>query len=107
MHCHRNSANELAGLESGGGYTPSPYGGIVKYFYPSAEQASGFAANPGNAQFGPFTLTSAEVPNSLITPANTISPLGEGTAITIPNEALPNIPPPTIWNSMPIPGGTP
>jgi hypothetical protein len=32
---------------------------------------------------------------------------GEGTVVTIPNEFLPNAPPPTIWNSMPLPDGAP
>jgi RHS repeat-associated protein len=99
--------SELSSLESGAGYTASPGGLESKYFYPTAQQASNFAANPANAQFGPFTLTSANVPNSLIASENTVSVLGEGSVVTIPNELLPKIPQPTISNMMPLSTGTP
>lgn len=95
--------NELSTLQGGGSYTPSPGGLEAKYFYPTAEQGSNFAANPANAPFGPFTLTSTNVPNSVINSADTVSVAGEGTVLTIPNELLPNVPSPTIWNYMPIP----
>jgi len=95
---------ELSSLENGGGYSPSPGGLESKYFYPTAQQASNFASNVSNSEFGPYTLTSTEVPTSFINPQNIVNVAGEGQVITIPNEQLLNIPPPSIWNSMPIPG---
>jgi hypothetical protein len=96
---------ELESIEEAGAYTQSPGGLEVKYFYPTAEQGSTFAANPANAQFGPFTLTSVEVPTSLLSSpgVSIIAPAGEGTAITIPIELLPDLGEPTIFDWLPLP----
>ncbi|GEM_PF-677799 len=97
--------DELVSIEQNGSYTPSPGGLESKYFYPTAEQAAAFAANPLNSQFGPYTLTSTGVPISLINPENVVNVAGEGRVITIPNEQLPSVPPPSISNSIPLPVG--
>jgi hypothetical protein len=96
--------DELSGILQAGQYTASPGGMEVKYFYPTPQQAANFAANPGNAQFGPFTLTSTEVPTSVINSGSTINVAGEGTVITIPTEQLPNLGVPTVHSSIPLPG---
>ena len=96
--------DELSGIQQAGRYTGSPGGLEVKYFYPTAEQGANFAANPANAQFGPFTLTSTRVPTSVINSGSTINVAREGTVITLPNGQLPSLGTPTIHPSIPLPG---
>jgi len=88
--------NELSVIQQSGRYMPSTGGLEVKYFFPTAEQGSNFAANPGNAQFGPFTLTSTRIPTSLLEPSSIINVAGEGTVITIPNAQLPILTAPKV-----------
>jgi hypothetical protein len=94
---------ELSGIQQVGRYTGSPGGLEVKYFYPTAEQAANFAARPGNAQFGPFTLTSTEVPTSVLNSGTALNVATEGRVITIPNGQLPGLGTPTIHPSIPLP----
>lgn len=96
---------ELAAIKELQQYLPSPGGAEVKYFYPSAQQASDFAANVANAPFGPFTLTSTEVPTSLIDLGTTVDVATEGKVIVMPNAQLPALGTPKIYTSLPIPSG--
>ncbi len=96
--------DELSGIQQAGRYTGSPGGLEVKYFYPTAEQGANFAANPANAQFGPFTLTSTEVPTSVLNSSTAVNVATEGRVITIPNGQLPGLGTPTIHPSIPLPG---
>ena len=95
---------ELANIQNAGRYTGSPGGLEVKYFYPTAKQAANFAANPANAQYGPFTLTSTKVPTFMLNSSTTVNVANEGVVITIPNAQLPTLPHPIVLPTIPLPG---
>ena len=56
-------------------------------------------------RFGPFTLTSTEAPTSIIDSGSAINVAGEGPVTTIPNEQLSGLGTPTVYPSIPLPGG--
>src|SRR5207245_11313132 len=80
------SDEELASILANGGYSASPFGGDVKYFYPSAGQADQFVQN-GWAS----TVTSVEVPTSLVNGSYTGVVAGEGPVVAIANTSLPGL----------------
>jgi RHS repeat-associated protein len=94
---------ELANIRLTGNYARSPGGLTVKYFYPTSQQATSFAANPSNSQFGPFTLTSTTASTSWLNSLAETTPVAtEGLVITIPNEHLPSLTTPIIHPTMPL-----
>ena len=95
--------DELAGIRGSGNDTPSPGGLESKYFYPTPQQAASYASQPFNAPGGPYTLTSTQAPPSVLSAADTVNVATEGDVITIPNEYLPGLPPPTVYDTMPLP----
>jgi len=95
---------ERAALEAGGSYETAAGGVEGKYFYPTAGQAQALARANFSSQ-GVQTLTSVQVPNSVLQGATQLSVAGEGRVIFFTSEQLSGLARPSIWNFFPIGGG--
>ncbi len=97
---------ERAALEAGGSYEAALGGVEGKSFYPTAEQAQALAKANFSSQ-GVQTLTSVQVPNSVLQGATHLSLAGEGRVIFLTSEQLPGLARPQIWNFFPVGGAGP
>jgi hypothetical protein len=97
----------LSTLQRTDQFTPSTSGADYLGFYPTAEQASNYARlgyRSGLDAFkGPYTMVSTDVPTSMLEKFIPTYISGEGNAFLVPNELLPALGKPTVWDSMVVP----
>jgi RHS repeat-associated protein len=97
------SAGEMASIRNLGRYAAS--GSVEgKYFYPTVEQARAFARASYEAGYGPQTLTSVNVPETMLQGATSLRLPGEGTAFFFEATQLPQLGNPTVWKFWPWAG---
>jgi hypothetical protein len=94
---------ERAAIEATSSYEPALGGVEGKYFYPTAEQATGLARANFSSQ-GVQTLTSVQVPNSVLGGATRLSVGAEGRVLFFTGEQLPALGTPQVWNYFPVGG---
>ena len=100
------SEGERAAIEATGAYEPALGGVEGKYFYPTVEQAEALARANVSSQ-GVQTLTSVQVPTSMLQQATQLSVASEGRVIFMTSEQLSGVGTPTVWNFFPVGGGAP
>ena len=94
------SEGERAAPAGGKGYEAAVGGVEGKYFYPTAQQAEKLARANFPSQ-GVQTLTSVQVPKSMLDAATRLHVAGEGQVIFMTSEQLSGIDAPQVWNFFP------